>query len=298
VTRALDISDGGVAGRERVLVTGGTGNTGRYIARRLEALGHPVRVASRTAPAASGDHVPFDWAEATTHEAALPGVTRAYLVAPAFVQDPAPLMLPFIERALQRGVRRFVLLSSSAIADGGPGLGSVERLLRERAPEWAVLKPSWFMQNFFDPRHAHGATLSRDDLIMSSTGPGRVAFVDADDIAEVGVRALSDEPSHDAAHVITGPEALSYGDVAAILGKVTGRSLRYVQVSDDEARRRLTAAGMPASYAELLVSLDIAIREGTEDRVTDTVERVTGRRPRSFEAFARAHAAASGAGSG
>lgn len=272
-----------------VLITGGTGNTGRRIAARLGELGVSARVASRAA-GGGRDHVVFDWADPSTHGPALSGVDRVYLIAPGMVEDPSTLMLPFLERALAGGVGRFVLLSSSAIPEGAPGLGIVGRFLRERAPGWAILKPSWFMQNFVDPKHPHAASLIGEGKVVTSTGAGRVGFVDADDIAEVAVRALVDETSHDTAHVITGPEALAYSDVAAILERVTGRPMRHVHVDDDEARRRLAAAGMPEAYAALLVGLDVAIRAGAEDRVTDTVLRVTGRAPRSFEAVARAHA--------
>ena len=282
----------GEAGPGRVLITGGTGNTGRRVASRLAELGVQVRTASRAAPppGSAGEHARFDWADASTHAPALEGVGGVYLVAPALVDDPSTLMLPFVELALARGVRRLVLLSSSAIPDGAPGLGAVERFLRERAPGWAALKPSWFMQNFIDRRLPHGGSLIREGTVVTATGAGRVGFVDADDIAEVAVRALADDASHDAAHVITGPEALGYADVAAILARISGRPMRHLEVDDAEARRRLMEAGVPAHYAALLVRLDAAIREGAEDRVTDTVARVTGRAPRSFEAFARAHA--------
>jgi uncharacterized protein YbjT (DUF2867 family) len=279
---------------DRVLVTGGTGNTGRRVASRLAELGFAVRAGSRAAPAPGGatEHVRFDWADASTHAEALRGVHRAYLVAPALVDDPSTLMRPFITRALESGVRRFVLLSSSAIPEGATGIGAVERALREQAPQWAVLKPSWFMQTFIDMRYVHGPSLLREGVMVTSTGDGRVGFVDTDDIAEVAVRALADEASHDAAHPLTGPEALSYDDVAAILSRVTGRSLKHVRVDDDAARRRMIATGIPERYADLLVGLDAAIRAGAEDLVTDTVERVTGRPPRSLEAFARANASA------
>ena len=164
----------------------------------------------------------------------------------------------------------------------------VAREISTRAPEWAVLRPSWFMQNFLDRAHMQGATLLRDGEIVTSTGRGRVPFVDAHDIAEVGARALADERSHDAAHVITGPEALTYDDVAEVIGRITGRQIRHVHVDDAGARARLIAAGMPERYARLLVGLDAEIRGGAEDRVTDTVERVTGRPPRSLAAFVRA----------
>jgi len=278
--------------KPRILVTGASGNTGRPIAQALASEGFRVRTATRstTPPFPSTEHVRFDWTDPTTHDAAVDGVDRMYLLVPAMA-DPALLMISFIERAMARGVQRVVLLGASAIAEGSPGLGQVHRFLREHAPEWSVLQPSWFMQNFSNPQNQHGASVRRDGLLMTSTGKGRVGFVDAADIAAVGVRALADEPSHDTAHVITGPQALSYDDVAAELSRVSGRPIRHVHASLEEVRRHLQErTGMPEAYASLLAGLDVPIREGAEDRVTDTVLRVTGRAPRSFEAFARAHA--------
>ncbi|WP_437944978.1 NmrA family NAD(P)-binding protein [Sorangium sp. So ce296] len=279
-------------GGPRVLVIGGTGTTGRALAARLEAAGARVRVASRTAPAGRDgvEHARFDWADPATHEEALRGVDRAYLLAPALVEDPSTLMLPFVERALAGGVRRLVLLSASVVPEGSAGLGVVHRALRERAPEWTVLQPSWFMQNFVDPRHARWAGIVGPGEITTAAGDGRVGFVDAEDIAEVAARALLDEAPHDAAHVITGPEALSHDDVAAVLSEVAGRPIRHVRADEDAARAHLVNAGMPAPYAAFLARLDLAIRDGAEDRVTDTVRRVTGRAPRAFRDLARAHA--------
>ncbi|WP_437486737.1 NAD(P)H-binding protein [Sorangium sp. So ce1014] len=282
------------SGGPRVLLTGGTGTTGRAIAARLEAAGARVRIASRTARDADAregvEHARFDWADPTTHEEALRGVERAYLVAPAMVEEPSALMVAFIERALAGGARRFVLLSSSAVPEGSPGIGLVHRALRERAPEWTVLQPSWFMQNFIDPRHWHRAGIAGPGELTTATGGGRVGFVDAGDIAEVAARALLDEAPHNASHVITGPEALSYDDVAAIVSEIAGRTIRHVRVDEDAARAHLVKAGVPAPYAAFLVRLDLAIRDGAEDRVTDVVQRVTGRAPRAFRDFARAHA--------
>jgi len=277
------------ADRARILVIGGTGNTGRRIAARLVGCGWAVRTASRGAGAPGTDHVRFGWADVSSHAAALEGVTRVYLVAPGLTEDPEGVMVPFVSLALERGARRFVLLSSSALPEDSPGLGAVARFLRASAPEWTVLEPSWFMQNFFDPGNPLAASLLHDDVIATSTGQGRVPFVDVDDIAEVAVRALADATSHDTAHVITGPQAMSYDDVASVLARVTRRPIRHQHISDEEARLRLIRAGVPTGYAELLVGLDAGIRDGAEDRVTDTVRRVTGRPPRAFEASRGSH---------
>jgi uncharacterized protein YbjT (DUF2867 family) len=264
-----------------ILVTGASGKTGSLVAGGLRALAREVRTAAR-----SGADVVFDWQAPETYDHALRGVARAYLVAPPVDGDPSAVMTPFLERALAAGVRRFVLLSSSALTATDAGLGTVERFLRERAPEHTIVKPSWFMQNFAGRWHPHGKSLLDEGVMLTSTGSGRVPFVDVADIAAVVVRALADDRAHDTAHLVTGPAALSYADVAAILSRATGRPLRHVSIDDAEARDRLLGAGLPPAFADLLVALDARIRDGAEDRVTDTVLRVTGRPPRTFEAFA------------
>ena len=256
------------------LIIGGTGHTGAEIVRLLRERGHQARSATRTARGDSS--VRFDWLDASTHEAALADIEAVYMIAPPAQPDPLPLMAAFVERALARGVRRFVLLSSSAVPDSAPGLGAVARLLRERVPEWAVLRPSWFMQNFTDPANPRARTVAVERKLYTSTGDGRVAFVDARDIAAVASWALTAAEAPNASLLITGPEALSYAQIAQQL------SVELVHISDEEARDRFVRSGMPAEYAAMLVQLDADIREGAAETVTDTVDRTTGRRPRSF----------------
>jgi ergot alkaloid biosynthesis protein len=271
---------------DATLVTGGTGKTGGRLARRLVHLGHSVKVASRSAQSFPGAAAArFDWNDADTYEGALSGVAAIYLVAPVGVSDPHPVMAAFIERALASGVRRFVLLSASSLPEGGPAMGSVHRFLRERAPEWAALRPTWFMQNFSEQQHR--ATIRDEGVIYSATADGRVPFVDADDIAEVAVRALLDERAHNTDHIITGPEALTYSDVAHIIAEVLGRPVRHANISESALADRHISQGMDPTYAKLLAGMDAAIAAGSEDRTTVAVERVTGRAPRSFKAFAQ-----------
>ncbi|MFD3416807.1 NmrA family NAD(P)-binding protein [Streptomyces decoyicus] len=282
------------AGHDTILVTGATGNTGSRLVRRLTALGHPVRAAARRAPELPGAQaVRFDWDDPATHDAVLRGVARIYLVPPIGSPEPAAVMLPFLERARTAGVRRAVLLSSSGIPAGGPMVGQVHAALPGLFEEWAVLRPSWFMQNFTG-RHLHAESIRTSGVIRSATGEGRVGFIDAEDIAAVAVRALTDEPpppAHDL--VLTGPQALSYDDIAATLTAVTGRPVRHRPLTYEQLRDRL-AAGLPAEFAALLAGLDRAIADGAEDRVTDTVERLTGRPPRSFRDVAEEHGRAAG----
>lgn len=267
------------------LVVGATGTTGSRVVSRLVAAGHRVKAASRRATDVDGAQaVRFDWNDPATFDEALDGVERVYLIPPLGSLEPATVMLPFLRKGRAAGVRRVVLLSSSAIPSGGPAVGQVHQALPGLFDAWAVLRPSWFMQNFSGD-HPHAESIRTDGTLLTATGEGRVGFVDADDIAAVAVHALTTAQAPNTDLIITGPQALSYGDIAAVLTKVTGRSVTHRQLTYEQMRDRL-ATGMPAEFAELLAGMDRAIAEGAEDRTTDTVQRLTGRPPRSFRAFA------------
>ncbi|MFH9228363.1 NAD(P)H-binding protein [Streptomyces lydicus] len=267
------------------LVIGATGTTGSRTTAQLIAAGHRVKAASRRAtPLPGAEPVRFDWYNPGTFGDALTGTDRVYLVPPVGDPDPAAVMLPFLQQARTAGVRRAVLLSSSAIPEGGPAVGAVHQVLPGLFDEWAVLRPSWFMQNFTGT-HAHADSIREHGVILTAAGTGRVGFVDADDIAAVAVRALTDDPSPDTDLVLTGPEALSHDDIAAIVTQTTGRPVTHRPVTYDDLRDRL-AAIMPLEFAIMLADMDRAIAGGAEDRTTDSVQRVTGRPPHDFRAVA------------
>ncbi|AWZ08325.1 MULTISPECIES: NmrA family NAD(P)-binding protein [unclassified Streptomyces] len=267
------------------LVIGATGTTGRRVAAGLSAEGHRVKAAGRRAtPVAGGQGVLFDWNEPSTWDGALDGVERAYLVPPVGSPDPASVMLPFLHRARTAGVRRAVLLSSSAIPAGGPAVGQVHQALPGLFGQWAVLRPSWFMQNF-TASTPHGRSIRAEGAVMSASGEGRIGFVDAEDIAAVAVRALADDRAPDTDLILTGPQTLSYSDVAAIITEATGRPVVHRQLTFEQLRDRW-AAEIPLEFATLLAGMDRAIAEGAEDRTSDAVERLTGRPPGTFRAFA------------
>ncbi|MGW7330323.1 NmrA family NAD(P)-binding protein [Streptomyces sp. NPDC054840] len=267
------------------LVIGATGTTGSRTTAHLAAAGRRVKAASRRAtPLPGAEPVRFDWYDPTCFGDAVAGADSVYLVPPVGDPDPAAVMLPFLDRARAAGVRRAVLLSSSAITEGGPAVGQVHRALPGLFEEWAVLRPSWFMQNFTGT-HAHADSIRADGVILTAAGTGRVGFVDADDIAAVAARALTDDRAPDTDLVLTGPEALSHDDIAALLTEVTGRQVVHHQLTYEAMRDRL-ATVIPPAFAAMLAAMDRSIAEGAEDRTTDTVHRLTGRPPRDFRAVA------------
>ncbi|MEJ0064287.1 MAG: NAD(P)H-binding protein [Caulobacteraceae bacterium] len=265
--RGLRLSGrGGVSGL--VLVTGGTGKTGRRVAEQLSAAGSAVRVASR------GGSIRFDWSDPDTWAATLDGVSAVYLVPPPGAGDVSAAMIALVQTAMARGARRFVLLSGSPMPEGGPGVGQTHRWLRENTADWAVLRPSWFMQNFSEGQHL--ATIRDEGAIYSATEDGRVPFISADDIAACAVAAL------------TGPEPISYDTVARQIGEAVGRPIAHRRVSAEDLAAWYRATGRPAALAQVLGIMDTMIAGGAEDRTTDCVQALSGRAPTRFEDFASA----------
>ncbi|MFF3245315.1 NmrA family NAD(P)-binding protein [Streptomyces sp. NPDC002870] len=266
------------------LVIGATGTTGRRVAAGLIAEGHRVKAAGRSATPVEGTQaVRFDWNEPATHVDALDGVDRVYLIPPIGASDPAAVMLPFLRQARAAGVHRAVLLSSSAIPVGGPAVGQVHQALPGLFEQWAVLRPSWFMQNFTGST-PHARSISEDGAILTASGDGRVGFIDAEDIAAVAVRALTDEQAPNTDLILTGSQTLSYDDVAAVITEVTGRPVVHQRLTFEQLRDRW-AAEIPLEFATMLAGMDRAIADGAEDRTTDTVQRITGRPPGTLRAF-------------
>ncbi|MDO7906379.1 NAD(P)H-binding protein [Paenibacillus sp. JX-17] len=273
----------------RTLVTASNGKTGRRITERMEQLGAQVRKAVRRANPELPDEIGFDWYDPATHSAALEGADSVYLVAPLMDMHPAEVMGPFVEKAVKAGVRRFVFLGSASIDADGPVMGEVHKLLINHAPEWTILRPSYFMENFSEGPYR--ASILQEGRLYSAAGDGRIGFVSADDIAAVAVQALTAAHPLQRELIITGPQAITYGDAARIIGDALGRTVEHVHLTDQEFLEGMIRAGMTEAYANMMLGLEHRIRlEGSEDQTADTVLQVTGEAPVSFERFVQQNA--------
>ncbi|KAI2641174.1 putative ergot alkaloid A [Xylaria nigripes] len=278
-----------------ILLLGGRGKTSSRLAALIHAANLPFIVASRsTSPTSPYHQAQYDWTQddtfknpfiKATNEGMKP-ISAVYLVPPPFF-DLAPPMVRFVDFAREQGVKRFVLLSASTIEKGGPAMGQVHEYLASLGDvEYAVLRPTWFMENFSLPEMPQAISINKEDKIYSATADGKIPFVSTEDIARVAFRTLTDEISHDTDHIILGPNSLSYDEVAEILTSVLGRKITHVKISEADLAQRLVAYGMPAEDAELLASMDGLVRAGAEDRTNRVVEEVTGTAPLSFHDFA------------
>ena len=268
------------------LILGGSGRTGSLVARHLARHGIPARTASR-----HGSEVFFDWDDPATYTDALAGTDRVYLVTPALRVRYAGQVTGFLDQAEAAGTRHVTFLSTYN-GDRAPreiDIAAVEGDLASReAFTCSILRPAWVMQNFTDD---HLPVINGTLTVPS--GGGSEAFVDAADIAAVAAEILLNPGAHaGASYSLTGPQALTFGDVTAIIAAVSGRPVAYKDIDQEAWISGAIAAGVPADYAVMLRWLSGAIIGGDGSRPTGDIETVTGRRSASFESFARCNAAA------
>lgn len=264
------------------VVIGGNGKTGRRVAERLDAQGHAVRPVSRSTP------IRFDWEDQSTWPAALDGATSAYITYQPDLAAPgsADAIAALGKVAEQVGLERLVLLSGR----GEPDAEACERILLDGPIPTTVLRCSFFAQNFSE-HFLHGPVL--DGVIALPAGDVAEPVLDADDVAEVAVLALTTDGHAGVVYELTGPQLLTFHDIAATLSAATGRDVVYLPVSVDAYATEAIAAGVPADEADMLASLFAQIFAGHNATLGDGVRQVLGREGRMFAAFA-ADAAAAG----
>lgn len=272
--------------RKPILVVGGTGKTGRRVAERLAARGLPVRIGSRAASPA------FDWQNPSGWAAALDGAGAVYITYYPDVAAPgAPEAIGvLVDQALAQGIRRLVLLSGR----GEEEAQRAERVLQESGADWTIVRASWFSQNFSESVLLEGVLAG--EIVLPADEVGE-PFVDADDIADVVVAALTEDGHAGQLYEVTGPRLLTFSEAAAEIAKASGRPVRYTRVTADAFAAALTEQGSPAEVTELLLYLFTTVLDGRNARLADGVQRALGRPPKDFADYAR-DAAASGVWAG
>lgn len=264
------------------LVLGGTGKTGRRVARRLEDLGRPVRIGSRTG------EPPFDWDDPSTWAPVLAGTGAVYVTYQPDLAFPgaAERIAGLVASAAAGDVRRLVLLSGR----NEDGALAGEAAVRESGLDWTIVRSSFFNQNFSEGFFVDPI---RAGILAFPAGTVAEPFIDADDIADVAVAAFTDDRHIGELYEVTGPRLLTFADAMAEVSAATGRSIGYVSISSDELAEGLRADGLAEAEVAAYTELFAAILDGRNARLADGVERALGRTARDFREFAQT-AAASG----
>lgn len=266
---------------KNTLVLGGNGKTGRRVAEQLTTLGMPVRIGSR-----SGEP-PFDWENQATWAPVLLDVGAVYMTYYPDLAVPGAVdtVRSFVEQALASGVRRLILLSGR----GEEEAQQAEKVLQASEADWTILRCSWFSQNFSE-NFLVDSVLS-GEVVLPAGNVGE-PFVDADDIADVAIEALTGDEHVGQLYELTGPRLLTFAEAVEEISQAVGRDIRYVQVSTDQYAAALEEAGLPPDFQWLINYLFTTVLDGRNANLSDGVQRALGQEPRDFTDYARATAAA------
>ncbi|TDZ28865.1 Festuclavine synthase II [Colletotrichum spinosum] len=282
---------------QKVLIIGGTGKVGRHLTKLFASTDIPAYQSSRAGASTTEPNadnikpIAFDWFDDKTWIPVFDlGITAVYIVGP----QAADMLTPtrsFIDQARLKGTKRFVLQSGSPWEANinGDGAGRPHAYLKQLGDrgevEWAVLRPTWFQQNFAEqPNHLN--SIVDESLIYSATADGRVPWVSTMDIAACAFQLLLQDDAPNDQYLILGPELLTYADIANALTEVTGRKIVHKNLSAHELTERWVGFGVPKNYGDMLSAMDTDIKNGSEDRTNSVVLALTGKQPRRFREFA------------
>ncbi|GHA70593.1 SDR family oxidoreductase [Pontibacter akesuensis] len=282
-----------------ILVTGATGTVGREVIKQLSMLEDDIRVRAGVHSVITGENLKrlpgveiseMDFENPESLHAAFTHADKLLMIAP-FTDDQVTMEKTLVDEAKRTGVKHIVKLSSMG-ADEEPGIllgrwhREIERYIEDSGINYTFLRPTSFMQNFIE---YDAGSIKQEGRFYQPTGEGKVCYVDARDIAAVGVEALLGEGHEGKIYDITGPEALSNYDVAQLMSEVTGKQVEYVDVPEPAAREAMLAQHVPAWMADALLELYGVYRNGNGSQATDTVAQLTGRQPHTMRQFLQDH---------
>ena len=257
-----------------ILVLGANGKTGGRVLDRLRAAGHAVRVGSRSAQPR------FDWEEPATWKSALQDVRAVYVAYQPDLCVPGAVetVTAFFDAAAQAGVEKVVLLSGR----GEPEAQDAEKALQATSLDWTIVRASWFFQNFSE-------NYFLDEIVAGAiTLPEGLApepFIDAEDIAEIAAEALVGSRHSRKLYELTGPQALTFAEAIAQIGKVTKRDIACQIIPKDAYAQALPEAGLPPDLVALVIYLFNTVLDGRNTPIAHGVEQALGRAPRSFSDY-------------
>ncbi|NKY21954.1 NmrA family NAD(P)-binding protein [Cellulomonas denverensis] len=272
-----------------VLVVGAGGNVGAAVVRGLLAEGVAVRAAGTDPERLAALHpeaepVRLDLLDSASFGPAVAGASGLFLIRPPAIASVGPTLNALVDAAAAAGVGH-VVFSSVTGADTNRVVPHhrVETHLRSAGVPWTILRPGFFAQNLAD---AYREDIVRDGRILLPSGRGRAAFIDARDIGDVAARVLAEPERHrGAGYVLTGPEALDFDQVAALLSAELGRPVRYQPTSALRYARHVHGQGRPWMQAIVQTVLHTGLRRGQAETVDPTIERLLGRPARTLAAY-------------
>lgn len=275
----------------RILVTGATGNTGKFVLQELVRMGEQVIAAGtdlgklRRVFGDEMELVEFDFTRPETFQEALKDVDRIFLMRPPHLGNPEDLY-PFLREARKHPIRLLTFLSLMGIEKNTiPPHHKIEKFIEELGIAHAHIRPGFFMQNLSG---IHAQEIRLNDEVFIPAGKSRTSFIDASDLGLAIATILHCPELHQSnAYTLTGGESLNYYEVAEVLSRVTKRKITYTRPGLLRYRHHcIHARGLDKKYVNVTLALYLMTRLGTASKVTDDFFRLTGRKPVTFEEFA------------
>src|SRR6056297_1791409 len=258
-----------------IVVIGATGKTGRRVAARLEAAGHPVRRGSRNSA------TPFDWEAPETWAPALADTRAAYVTYFPDLAFPGAVgkLESLVETAKDVGVGHLVLLSGRGEHHARLG----EEVVRNSGVDFTLIRAAWFAQNFSEG-YLRDPILG--GVLPMPGGETPEPIIDIDDIADVVVAALTEEGHLGERYEVTGPRLMTFAEMAEVLTTTLDRPIQHIPISFEDFHANVAASG-DTFVADVFTAIARETLDGRNAHTADGVERALGRRPRDFADFAQ-----------
>jgi len=257
-----------------ILVIGKNGKTGSRVNQRLQALGYATRAVSRsTTPS-------FDWEDPATWASAIKGTRSAYVTyqPDLAVANAEAAIKAFVRVARENGLEHIVLLSGR----GEEGAQRAEKILQASGISWNIVRCSWFCQNLSESFMLEG--ILAGELVLPAADTVE-PFVDADDIAEVVVAALTELGHRNRLYELTGPRALTFAQCINEISDALGRPVKFTPVPIDDYINVIREQGVPEDVQWLLRELFTVVFDGRNSQVMPGVEEALGRPPTDFKTY-------------
>lgn len=269
-----------------ILVIGAAGTVGSELVRILRADGHQVRTAtSKTSMDNSSVHINLATGEGV-HQA-FEGVDKAFLLSPPGYADQYKVLLPLIQEAKRRNLKKVVLMTALGVdvSDEIP-FRRAEIELEKSGLTYNIVRPNWFMQNF-NTFWIQG--IREQSKILLPAGKAKTSFIDTKDVSEVIAKLLTTNKFDNKAYDLTGPKSLDHDEVALELAQATGKQISYQEIEPIELKKGLIGFGIPEDYVNFLITIFGFLREGYNTRITTSVKDILGREPNSFKNYAQTY---------